>query len=58
MGEKTAPKHALFTGQLSGSVTLEDGTEVDLTEPWLYYDTPEEVAAVAAAIESAHNKKD
>jgi hypothetical protein len=52
-------KHALFTGANAGTVTLEDGTEVDLTEPWLYFDTYEEVAAVAAAIESAHhNKKD
>ena len=58
MAKKKADlRHALFTGANTGSVMV-DGTEVDLTEPWLYFDTPEEVAAVAAAIEKTHNEKD
>jgi hypothetical protein len=47
--------HALFTGANRGVVTLEDGTEVDVSPDWLFFDTPEEVAAVAAAIEKTHN---
>lgn len=45
-----AGKHALLTGPIKGPVRLVDGTEVDVSAPVIFLDSPEEAAEVAHAI--------
>lgn len=55
-GPDVSEKHALMTGNgVSGLLTLADGSQVDVTPDWLFLDSLEEAAAIAAAIELAHN---
>ena len=42
--------HAVLTGPISGTVTLPDGTEVDVTPEVVYVDTPEAAEQVAHAV--------
>lgn len=47
--------HAVITGNhISGTVTLPDGREVDVTDYVVYVDTAEDAQAVADAIEAKH----
>lgn len=42
--------HAVLTGPIRGTVTLADGTVVDVRELVVYVDTPEQAAEVAHLI--------
>lgn len=42
--------HAVLTGPIKGTVTLEDGTVVDVKPDVVFVDTPEQAAEVATLI--------
>jgi hypothetical protein len=42
--------HAVMTGPITGTVTLSDGTVVDVAADFAYVDTPEQAAEVADLI--------
>jgi hypothetical protein len=52
MASKAAapPAFAVLTGPITGTVTLPDGTEVDVTDPVVMVDSQAMADAVAAAV--------
>lgn len=43
-------QHVILTGPIRGTVTLADGTEVDVTPPFVAVDSPEEVEEISFLI--------
>lgn len=42
--------HAVLTGPIKGSVTLDDGTEIDVSPALITVETPEQAAEVAEKV--------
>jgi hypothetical protein len=49
--------HAVLTGPIRGTVTLADGTEVDVRPNVVYVDTPEQAREVADLIGARYAKE-